>query len=1323
MKTNHPSDNSNIGAVETLRLPVAENRYRTLFEHSPDGILIADPNSYYIDANPSMCRMLGYVRDELIGLHASDIVAQDEIQHIGPALDDIKAGFNYCREWQFRRKNGSTFGAEVFATTLPEGNLLAMVRDISDRKQAQSVSTWLAAIVESSQDAIIGKDLNSTVVNWNIGAEMIFGYSAEEMVGTSVLRLIPADRQDEEAWILAKIKRGEKVDHFETLRKTKDGRLVDVMITISPVRDATGKIIGASKIARDFTVLKEHEREIERISSLYAALSQINKAIVTTRSRDVLFRKICGVLVEHGGFRMAWIGWHDPETQLLVPVAECGDESGYRCSVKVYVDDRPEGRGPGGMAFRNEQPYISNDMANDPSMLPWRDEFMPRGFRALAVFPMRLKGVVCGTISVYASESGFFRDKEIALLEEAASNISFALDNLARDEERLHAAREIKFKNTILQTQQETSLDGILVIGENDQIISYNHQFIDLWRLSPQLVSAGKDTPVLKSVLDQTENPEAFLARVKYLFEHRDERSLEEVPLKDGRVIERYSSPAVGADGKYYGRIWYFRDITERKRAKVALETSEQEQRALAGLLEIERSRLLAAQRIAKVGSWESYPSTGAVVWSAETHRIFETDPRQLKPTHQAFLERVHPEDREAVAKAFTNSLGQPAPGSPSPCSIEHRLLTPDGRIKFVEENWQVLFDDQGQAEKAIGTCQDITERQTAQARISYLNRVHAMLSGISTLIVHVQDRDELFRGACRIAVETGGFSMALLVILDPAMKQVISVVSEGKDAELKANIHELLSRGMDVSNTMVATAIREKSAIVSNDSQNDPRVLLGKKYTDAGVRSLMILPLMIEQEAVGAFALYSTQIDFFHADEIRLLTELAGDIAFAVNHLDKQERLNFLAYHDELTGLANRTLFLDRVSQFMSRAKRAGHQLALLMIDLERFKNINDSLGRQAGDALLKQVAQWLARHFDGEHLVARLETDHFAVVLPEIRQDGELSKLFDKMSEALLLHTFQLNDMHALRIAAKVGIAIYPDDGTDVDVLFRNAEAALKLAKKSGSRYLFHTKKMTEAVAGKLALENQLRQAIDNGEFVLHYQPKVNLASGKVSSAEALIRWNDPRTGLVPPGQFIPILEETGLIYEVGRWALRQAIADSLRWRSAGWPAVRIAVNVSPLQLRNPGFIAEIERKITVDPHAAEGLELEITESLVMEDVERNIAILQAVRAMGISIAIDDFGTGFSSLSYLAKLPVTTLKIDRSFIIEMTVGPEGLALVSTIIKLAHAFKLKVVAEGVETEEQSRLLTLLGCDEIQGFLFCKAVPCEEFEARFLSPN
>ncbi len=607
------------------------------------------------------------------------------------------------------------------------------------------------------------------------------------------------------------------------------------------------------------------------------------------------------------------------------------------------------------------------------------------------------------------------------------------------------------------------------------------------------------------------------------------------------------------------------------------------------------------------------------------------------------------------------------------------------------------------------------------EKKIAHLSRIQAVMGSINALIVRVRDRDELFREACRIAVEEGGFRMALLAIFDRNLMKIVPVASAGKDEELLTLINGVLSSSEGAPNTMVAQAIREKKAVVSNDSQSDPRVFFSRKYAESGVRSMAVLPLIVADEAVGALALYSEETGFFDQQELKLLTELAGDVAFAIDHIEKQERLHYLAYYDELTGLANRSLFLDRVTQYIHSAASSGHKLALFLLDLERFKNINDSLGRPAGDALLKQVAEWLTRSSGDANLLARVDADHFAMVMPEVRQDGDLARLVEKTLAAFLEHPFCLNDA-MFRIAVKVGIALFPDDGADAETLFRNAEAALKKAKAGGDRYLFHTQKMTEAVAGKLALENHLRQALDNGEFVLHYQPKVNLVSGKLTSAEALIRWNDPRTGLVPPGRFIPILEETGLIFEVGRWALRQAIEDYLRWQAAGLPAVRIAVNVSPLQLRNRGFVAEIAQVIGIDSHAAAGLELEITESLIMADVKHSITILQAIRALGVTIAIDDFGTGFSSLSYLARLPVDTLKIDRSFVIDMTAGPQGLALVSTVINLAHSLGLKVVAEGVETEEQSSLLRLLGCDEMQGFLFSKPVPIEIFETKFLAP-
>jgi diguanylate cyclase (GGDEF)-like protein/PAS domain S-box-containing protein len=675
----------------------------------------------------------------------------------------------------------------------------------------------------------------------------------------------------------------------------------------------------------------------------------------------------------------------------------------------------------------------------------------------------------------------------------------------------------------------------------------------------------------------------------------------------------------------------------------------------------------------------------------------------------------VPPESQVRMGAVFQELLAN----APASMHNENQILTRAGEHRLIRWNNTVLRSGAGEVIGSASIGEDITDRKAAEARIVYLSRVHAVLSGINALIVRVSDRGELFTEACRIAVDTGGFRMAMIGLVDPGTMLVAPVASSGFDDKLMSAVKEFLASAETSSTALFARAVANKTAMVSNASLTDPNVPLATLYAAYGARSLAVLPLIVGGEALGILALYASEPQFFHAEEMKLLTELAGDISFALDHIDKQEQLDYLAYYDALTGLANRRLFLDRLAQGMRSAAKAGHKLAVLLLDLERFKNINDSLGQPAGDALLKQVADWLTRDMKDANLLARVDADHFAVMLPEVKQASEVAQLIEKSREAFLNHSFTLNGA-VFRVAAKIGVALFPDDASDADSLFKNAEAALKKAKASGERYLFYTQKMTEMVAGKLNLENHLRQALDHEEFVLHYQPKVDLDTGNVSGAEALIRWNDPQTGLVPPGRFIPILEEIGLVYEVGRWALVKALEDYLRWRDAGLPAVRVAVNVSPLQLRNRDFVAEIGHIIAIDPRAAAGLELEITESLIMEDVAHTIASLTAIRAMGIRIAIDDFGTGFSSLAYLSQLPVDVLKIDRSFVIGMTESPEGLALVSTIINMAHALKLKVVAEGVESDEQSRLLRLLKCDVMQGYLFSKPVPADIFEARFL---
>ena len=630
----------------------------------------------------------------------------------------------------------------------------------------------------------------------------------------------------------------------------------------------------------------------------------------------------------------------------------------------------------------------------------------------------------------------------------------------------------------------------------------------------------------------------------------------------------------------------------------------------------------------------------------------------------------------------------------------------------FDDEEMKLLVELAGDISFAL-------ENINRQQKLDKLARIRAVSSEINAAIVRIRERKALLEEACRIVSEHGKFEMIWIGTIDHDKQQVEPIAWTGFSED---TAHAVNWASISIAAGTLGEAIRTRKSSLRNDIEAElPAGRLRQEALNQGCRSSVSLPLVVDDTVTAVIVLFATGQGFFDKEELALLDGVASDLSFALQAIEKQERLDYLAYYDVLTGLANRSLFLERVESYMRSAVSGGHKLALYLIDLERFKNINDSLGRTDGDALLKQVAEWLTQNYGHANLVARVDADHFAVVCPEVKNEESVARLLEKTMAAFLDHPFRL-DNAVFRIAAKVGVALFPDDGADADALFRNAEAALKKAKASGERYLFYTQTMTTTVVGKLTLENQLRQALDNEEFVLHYQPKVNLASGKVVSAEALIRWNDPRTGLVPPGSFIPILEETGLIYDVGRWALRKTIENYLRWRTAGLAAVRIAVNVSPLQLRNRGFIAEIEQAIGIDAHAAAGLELEITESVIMADVKHSIASLQAIRAMGVTIAIDDFGTGFSSLSYLAKLPVDTLKIDRSFVNDMTAATEGLALVSTIINLGHSLKLMVVAEGVETEEQSRLLRLLKCDEMQGFLFSKPLPGEIFEERYLAP-
>jgi diguanylate cyclase (GGDEF)-like protein len=568
------------------------------------------------------------------------------------------------------------------------------------------------------------------------------------------------------------------------------------------------------------------------------------------------------------------------------------------------------------------------------------------------------------------------------------------------------------------------------------------------------------------------------------------------------------------------------------------------------------------------------------------------------------------------------------------------------------------------------------------------------------------------------LAVEHGGFRVAWCGLLDQATNTLRPSAFAGDANDLAPSV--ILKFDEETAKTsLVVAALRSQLPQVCNDlTHADAKALYKKEFVARGYRSMAALPLIVTGQVTACLVLLTDASGYFDEEEMRLLGELAQDISFALDHIGKADRLRYLASFDPLTGLANRSAFVERISQYLGMARHTQARFVVAIADPERFEVLNNTLGREGGDQLLQLAATRFAAAAGGSDVVARIGSDKFAAIIPGSAEGFDASRLLEEFWRKWLAAPFKVGEQ-SVELTAKAGVAIFPSDGDDANALLANAEAALRVAKEGGKTFGFYTANLSERFVERLALEKGLRRALENEEFVLYYQPKVDLVQRRVQGVEALIRWRRPEHGLVPPNVFIPLLEETGMIVEVGAWVLRQASLDRTRWLEQRLAAPRVAVNVSAVQLRRDDFVRCVSRTVKM-AGAEAGLDIEVTETLLLSDVTENLLKLEQIRALGVGIALDDFGTGYSSLGYLAKLPVETLKIDRSFVASMLEDTSAMTLISTIISLARSLKLETVAEGVESEEQAKILRLIGCDQMQGFLICKPLPFEEMTA-FLS--
>jgi diguanylate cyclase (GGDEF)-like protein/PAS domain S-box-containing protein len=793
----------------------SERRYRSLFDSNPlPTWVFARESLKFLAVNEAAIRHYGFSKPEFLAMTIADIRPEAEIPALLENIAKRIHGLQEATTWKHRKKDGTIIEVEIVAHEMNFQGIdaeLVAVHDVTERKDAERATNLLAAIVDSSADAIISKSLEGVITSWNKGAEQMFGYTAKEAVGRHITLIIPPDRRDEEATILKRVKRGDHIDHFETVRFRKDGTPLYISLTVSPVKDGAGRIVGASKVARDIT---ERKRAVEALREA---------------------------------------------------------EEKYR-----------------------------------------------------AIF--------------------------------------------------------------------EESVVGIFQVAADGRPLSVNRAFAEMH---------GYDSP------------EQLLAEV----------------------------------------------------SNVALQ-------------------------------------------------IF-VDPKRMDE-----LEHVL-DDVGAVRGA------------------EVEVRRRDGTRRFVRANVRAVRDEAGNLVLREGTVEDITDRKVAE------------------------------------------------------------------------------------------------------------------------------------------------------------------------------ERVQFLAYYDALTGLPNRTLLQDRLAKALASARRQKEKVALLFLDLDRFKDINDSLGHSVGDLLLQQVAERLKKWSREQDTVARLGGDEFLIMLTHLKNIPDAAVAAERLMDAMTAEFIVQG--RSLNIGCSVGISIFPEHGADADHLIKNADAAMYGAKENGrNNFRFFTEEMNAQVVERLTLENSLRLALDKQELFLMYQPQIEIATGRITGLEALLRWQHSELGLVPPDKFIRIAENSGQIMAIGEWVLRTACSQSRRWQDEGLAAVTVAVNVSAVQFRQEGFCELIRRVLGETGLAAQYLELELTEGLLLADAAVASSVLQELKEMGLTLAIDDFGTGYSSFSYLRQFRVSKLKIDRSFIRDVVANPDDAAITAAIISMAKSLNLKVIAEGVETEEQMAFLRAHHCDEIQGYYFSRPLTVDK---------
>jgi diguanylate cyclase (GGDEF)-like protein/PAS domain S-box-containing protein len=1354
------------------QLRESEQRVREVFDQVAVGISRSDLHGRIVEANRKFCDMLGYSRDELLGMTIRDITHPDDYGAGAGLRRELQAGARVAqqtREKRFVRKNGTTFWANrTFSAAYDDAGkptyITSVVEDISDKKE-------LALRFELTFDfaavgmAISGLDGRYLRVNSRFAA--MLGYAPRDLVGKSARDLIPEEDFAETMEIRERLLDG-KIDSVTSERRYArlDGSQIWASRTLSLARGPDGAPLYFISVAEDITDRKE--------------VAERYRVTFENAPVGIMHTSLDGGRILHVNARL--------------------------CDMLGYSQDELLGMD----AARFTDPgYLGRDRATQEQML-------------------------AGDLDTFSSERIYHRKdggrlwvrRTASLARDSAGKplyfIRIIEDITARKDAQEQIARERALLRTVIDALPDRiyvkDRDGRFMLQNATNVSQHGASSADqllgrtVFDILPESIAAAidaEDKVVMRTGQPLLDRERATTVRNRDGLAEKRWQLTTKVPLRDG-------------SGNIIGLVGVNRDVTERKRAEEAVRESQY--------------FLEKAQEVGRIGHWVSDPTRaeGRLQWSRETYSIFGLTEAEFDGRVETFFRLVHPKDRDAVSRASAAALA-----GRQPYSIDHRIIRPDGTVRWVHEEADITRDPDGKPLRMFGVSQDITDHKVSTLRREMEYAVTDILASaptqqaamprlIETICTAMEwsygaswawrSETEIYRTDYRSEVEPE-FDPADRELWErqdmarPAPGQLLRRVLLGREPVWIADVQragplrrkpsaaklgwqsafafpilagertlglmeffgsevrqpdEMMLRiarsigsqiGQYIQRKQVEQALRQSEeqfrqlagnipqAFWMTDTEQKELIYVSPAYQEISGQKLETLAAnprswldaihpddrervrAARREAVNGaydetFRLVRPDgtLRWIHdrafpvEDETGAVYRIAGIAEDVTSRKLAEEQLLNLAHYDVLTGLPNRVLFYDRLKQSLAQARRNQWIVGVMFIDVDRFKNVNDTLGHAVGDKLLKQVSQRLTGSVRADDTVGRLGGDEFAIVLAHLTTAQDANLVAQKIM-ASFNEPFRL-DGAEIFVTGSIGITLFPDDSTDQDTLIKNADAAMYRAKELGRNgYQFYTPEMNARALELLGMESSLRRALERNEFLLHFQPKASVASGEILGMEALLRWNHPERGMVPPVAFIPVMEETGLIVPAGEWVLK-AVCEQIRsWEAAGIKVVPVAVNLSARQFLARDLGPTIKRILEahrIDPAL---IELEITESSLMSNTAEAVTTLEYLSGLGVSVSIDDFGTGYSSLAYLKRFPLDALKIDRSFVRDITTDSDDANITRAIISMAHSLGLKVIAEGVETEAQATFLADYGCDQIQGYYLTPALAADDYLA------